>query len=705
MDVPRPLWPLQYHGVDFVDESGDQLVADCPFCGKEGHFYANKVRGLWDCKKCGASGNTGTFLRQIAADTMKGTRSSAMQELARDRGVSVSTLKRWFLGKRADGRWLIPVFNTHGLPIDIRVYLPGDKTRSTRGCKTGLLGVRRLMSHKDETVYLCEGEWDAISLDYFLRRLSLPGVVLAVPGAGVMKEEWADFMVRRDVVLLYDNDRIGLDGMKRAGDIIAQVCNSTRYVHWPSSSPTGFDVRDFVTTAVKERKTKAAWKVLQTLLHPHHPYDRQKIITAKVKTKAGQKGSPVTFEAVCRAFAKWYRVTEEFELALRVTMAAALSNGIEGKPIWIFIVGPPSGGKTSILETLGGSEKCILRSNLTARSLISGWRSGDDVSEIPQFIGNTVVIKDFTELLSMSPTIVEETMGTLRGAFDGSAERQFGNGVKRAYKGFFTLIAAVTTVIHGNTKATLGERFLKFQTVKTTSFSAEAEARIAINTMGQESKREEELQSIVAAFIDRDVRCTAAQMQNMTPEWVRSRVIALGHLIAMLRATVDRDPYRPDFVLRKPQHESPVRLISQLIRLGIGLCMVDGKKKIDMDVYRIMERVAFDTALGFHLEIVQAIMHEEGLADRESLVKLTSMPQTNLTRAIEDLRMLGVVRRSDPGKTSVGTGVKYEYALTKKARTWWNKAEVTSSYLGRERRNVTRGRRRKDYHVEQTENR
>lgn len=40
----------------------DEAVADCPFCGKTGHFYFNKD-GQYHCKICCASGNAVTFLR------------------------------------------------------------------------------------------------------------------------------------------------------------------------------------------------------------------------------------------------------------------------------------------------------------------------------------------------------------------------------------------------------------------------------------------------------------------------------------------------------------------------------------------------------------------------------------------------------------------------------------------------------------------
>ena len=44
--------------------SSGHIIANCPLCGEQGgHFYANIQTGCWDCKKCQASGNAWTFLR------------------------------------------------------------------------------------------------------------------------------------------------------------------------------------------------------------------------------------------------------------------------------------------------------------------------------------------------------------------------------------------------------------------------------------------------------------------------------------------------------------------------------------------------------------------------------------------------------------------------------------------------------------------
>lgn len=45
--------------------SSGQWNADCPFCGKEEHFFMNSKTGLWDCKKCGEVGNWFSFFKKV----------------------------------------------------------------------------------------------------------------------------------------------------------------------------------------------------------------------------------------------------------------------------------------------------------------------------------------------------------------------------------------------------------------------------------------------------------------------------------------------------------------------------------------------------------------------------------------------------------------------------------------------------------------
>lgn len=53
---------------NFYKEVNNNYQCVCPFCGKELHFYMNVITGLFDCKKCGRSGNYYQYLQALKKD-------------------------------------------------------------------------------------------------------------------------------------------------------------------------------------------------------------------------------------------------------------------------------------------------------------------------------------------------------------------------------------------------------------------------------------------------------------------------------------------------------------------------------------------------------------------------------------------------------------------------------------------------------------
>jgi DNA primase len=52
--------------------SKNHYLSDCPFCGKERHFYISRHSQLWDCKKCGEEGNIIRLLSHLGKLFMLG---------------------------------------------------------------------------------------------------------------------------------------------------------------------------------------------------------------------------------------------------------------------------------------------------------------------------------------------------------------------------------------------------------------------------------------------------------------------------------------------------------------------------------------------------------------------------------------------------------------------------------------------------------
>src|SRR5262249_23758004 len=129
-----------------------------------------------------------------------------------------------------------------------------------------------------------------------------------------------------------------------------------------------------------------------------------------------------------------------------VTLAVPAGNKLlKTDSLWLFLKGPPGSGKTEMMNALKGlPEWAMLVSNLTPAALISGFgdptkdRTGQSL--LPQLDGKTLIVKDFTTILSMNPTARDEIFGILRDAYDGHASKNFGTG-RREYDSRFNLLA------------------------------------------------------------------------------------------------------------------------------------------------------------------------------------------------------------------------------------------------------------------------
>lgn len=242
-------------GLEITGRSGNELIATCPSCDKDKHFYLNAAKGLYHCKACDASGNYLQLLELLYEQAVEDCNDTDRVRLAQDRGLPMGAFAHLELGY-IDGKYLIPVRNLDGKLTDIRQYQLGQKSKSTAGCAVGLFGAQFLAesARKEEPVYVCEGEWDAIAFEWLRLKAGKPGIVVGVPGANTFKPEWAAWLRDRDVFALYDNDDAGRAGHRKLCQNVDRVVRSLHVHRWPEGSGEGRDVRDLVAEALAKHE-------------------------------------------------------------------------------------------------------------------------------------------------------------------------------------------------------------------------------------------------------------------------------------------------------------------------------------------------------------------------------------------------------------------------------------------------------------------
>lgn len=675
-------------GFDYHESrtSEQEAHADCLFCGAKEKLYINYENGLWNCKAgaCQLAGNSYSFMKLWYDMYHKESRlkknDSKWETLSKDRSLSPENLRQQDIVH--DGiQWYIAVRNAKGSIVNLRRYQKGKGLQGLPEVTASIFGAELLADsdHMSKPIYICEGEWDAIAMRIFLGRESSDGIAIGLPGAGIWRDAWSDQLIGRSVILCYDNDQAGAKGTKRLWQKLKDKVSNLVYLKWPSGLEEGFDVRDFITRG-------ATWNEFTELIQMYVSDEEQNdknesmavnSIVPRITDEASSRVRP-TFDQVVEVFRSHLHMTVDMEMALKIIFATVLSQQIQGDPLWVHIVSPPGTAKTELLMPLTTSPSCYFSSTLTAHSLVSGFITpgGNDPSLLPKLNGKTFILKDFTEILNMPRVQKDEIYATLRGAYDGSVQKPYGNGLIRDYKVHFNMLSGVTHSVFAERSSSMGERFLIFHLVKGVGFHAGDAIRAAIRNVGKESKVRSDLQEIVRDFVE--VKITPEDVPNM-PDNIMDRIVGLSSIVAMLRANVEKvySGGGQEKILYRPQHEMGTRLGKQLTKLIYGLSMVNNPPSLGEEEYKIVVRVALDTCVGFNLEAINLLVCEGGKSVEELCDKL-ELPMSTLRDQLDDMTMLGAIRREKLLNPHGRGAPRYIYHASETIDAYWKQAQLVA---------------------------
>jgi 5S rRNA maturation endonuclease (ribonuclease M5)/KaiC/GvpD/RAD55 family RecA-like ATPase len=241
---------------------GNQLLTDCPICGKVEHFYMNVQTALWDCKVCGQSGNL-YQLRKHLGDQIPGLVSmqesmgmsatprgelpnivvvhdallkdeSALDYLIHTRKFSMEIIEKLQLGlwTTSKAKYIIYPYVNDGkyLYVKMRCIPPVpagmEKFYGAKGRENPLFQSDVLNQEDFDELILVEGEGDTaamMTLGY--------NNVAGIPGANMKKAVWIDrldeWYEKRSqtgktprIYILYDSDK---PGQEAAEEIIKRI--------------------------------------------------------------------------------------------------------------------------------------------------------------------------------------------------------------------------------------------------------------------------------------------------------------------------------------------------------------------------------------------------------------------------------------------------------------------------------------------------
>ena len=643
------LVPFKQLGYNPSKIAGNQVIGDCPFCEGELKLYMNPVTKMWDCKTCSREGGYKTFVSEAAKTFAKKFTGKTALEFAKSRSLPLKVLKAHYIGYNPLNKTIVlPIMNSDNSEIwDIRVY-KDKKFMSLSGCHVGLFGWNALPKSYD-TVWLCEGEWDKMALEVMLAEKNIDDPVLAVPGAGTFKPEWGIFFEGKTVNVMYDNDEPGKKGANKVHRVLATLAKKMNFIHWPSTKKDKYDVRDYlIETEKKPFNRLAKLTALFKDVPPECEVKKGKdgsgpVITASVKAKIDKyTGDYIDRNKIHEGYRKWLYLPDTD--VLDVMFGTCIANRLDGDPIWLFLIAPPGGTKTELLNTISAGPNIVTTSSLTPKSLVSGANiaGGGDPSLIPRLDQKVLVVKDFTTILNMNPMLRDEIFAILRDAYDGKTEKDFGNGVRRSFISKFGLISGVTPAIdlftEGNTA--LGERFLRFN-IRIPESSRERHEYLhrAEENAGKELIMRAELAELGTSVLNHNF----TNVPNITAD-IKNKTIALAQFTAKMRGTVNRDKFTRE-ITHAAFSELGTRIVKQYTKLMYGIGMYRDTSVIDESIYKIIKRMALST-VPVRLEHIVRHMYSidpEREFTTEEIAKELKLQGMTCSRLLENLDMLGIV--------------------------------------------------------------
>lgn len=683
-DIPEPLWPYHAHGVEWSSKSKAQWIGTAPFSERERKFHVNPDNGLWDEKQLSESGNLVSFLEKMDEEYVEGISLQKLRRLAKSRGLPSAAFRGWGLGH--DGtQYYMAVRNGKARVHDIRRFNPtrGKRWMSTKGCKLHLgNGDKLARARKGSTVYVTEGEFDAIALKWFLKQVKQLGTVVYIPGTDTLKKEWVHMFKNKDVVLCFDNDSAGDNGATKARKLFHENGIKARYLNWPEHWTDGYDINDFVAYALSnDVPLDTAWEKFESLIEDVHRRDDgtdsySDLDEDKQEKVFLSKEEAPDFDELVSVYSDYLSMDEDMLRVLKIMLAVVYSQQIGSRePLWMYVVAPAGGGKTVMLSALSNFLDIVFRSTITANSLVSGFQTSDDPSLLPKLTGKTLVIKDLTRMAGGMDLEWDNTQGILRDAYDGDYIQQYGNKVKREYHNLhFSMLAGVTPIIHSKSGASMGERVLKTNMGSPSAKEKRKRLKMAMLQSRNDKEMADRMAEVTSRFLARQL---TEEDIPLPPDDYVDKLVALATILSALRAEVSRDRYDRDTIHYRPEIEMGTRPFKQLLKLSQAVYFTLRKDEYDVEVLEVVQSVALDSCIGFNVEILKAMMdrNNPGVEQRD-IYKDLNLSLSTVDRRMQDLKALGLVRQERPEK-----GQKHGGRRGKPPFRWYVHADMAEVWL------------------------
>lgn len=498
------------------------------------------------------------------------------------------------------------------------------------------------------------------------------GGVMAVP-------DWHDIALNgRRVVLAFDSDvvvkRQVRGALAQLADYLASKGADVAYLHLPHTGDGKTGLDDYLAD---DHTIDDLWAVVRPdlpVIVDEPPPPRDAPAADPVLPIGATAIPPVPMADAVAVFRRWLHLPD-LDPLLVVAAAAVANLSPERSPLWLLVIGPPSSGKTEVINGLTRLPQCVYAATVTESALLSGTskaeRAADATGGLLRRIPSPgiLMMKDFGSILSQNRDARAAAMAALREVYDGSWTRAVGSDGGRLleWRGKVGLIAGGTTSYdrHHGVIAALGDRFLL---VRLADLEADAAGLSALTHAGREGTMRDELDAALAGLV---MSADPRLVRDLT-DVERRELVRLARYTGTARTGIERDGYTGELLVM-PSPEGPGRLVVALRQVLAGLWAIGCD---DATAWRIVRRVARDTVPALRTTVLCELMRSPDPRRTSDIGAACELVTKTAHRQLDDLALIGLADRGKAGDADNSPDLWVASALL---RSLWPESETETS--------------------------
>ena len=464
-------------------------------------------------------------------------------------------------------------------------------------------------------------------------------------GGKLVVPDWHEVALNgRKIVAAFDSDSTTKPEVRHAleqfGKWLQSKDASVRYCHLPQGADGKNGLDDYIGAGhTKEDLLALVRPDMPELAEPELPEENEE--DEEEDKPRPPLPDPISLDECHKVFKKWLGDGYD-EDALNAVLAAAAVERMTGDPLWLLVVSGSGNAKTETVQALVGAGALVTSTIASEGALLSATPQKDKAKDatggLLRTIGKqgTLVVKDFTSIISANARLRGEVLAAFREIYDGYWVREVGtDGGKRIpWSGRIAVIGAVTTKWDQShdVVAAMGDRFVLIRMDSANMVLRLAAGSKAIRNTGSEEQMRRELADAMGGVI-------AGMRQGVDPvsdAELRALLIA-SNIVTLARTGVEYD-YQGN-VIDAHAPEMPTRFAKELTQVLLGSNAVGLSRE---DALKLALRCARDSMPPIRLAIIKHVAeHPESTpGDVRSAI---NKPWTTVKRQSEALYQLEVL--------------------------------------------------------------